>query len=282
MAKRKLCSGLSSIFFLLLCSQLASGQSNTPVPGKAPATQAGPNRLCEQVFAEGKYLSPEDVTRLVAAIQLRKPAKDEFESTAEYQKRSGQIQKYIAASLQDKVGFPYVLVAARTGAYPPATYDADRGQLTFRFPSGYLLTTSTPINDSQLIRLSEKIVEGDSYVATNSFGAQTRVIVQRMMIVGISLYPDAGLFRRVEKPPVSVSMNPEQARSFKETAQIAVVATPEGPFFSSGTRTASPTFQNPYEVTFEYVTLAVKPLCVAVIDPGSRKILQIVEPRSRN
>jgi hypothetical protein len=235
-------------------------------------------RLCEQAVAQGKYLSSDDVVQIAAQTAAQRPIKSEFESTLEFNKRLEKVKTSVEASLQEKVGSPNILIAAKAFN---SKYDADRKEMTWAFPRGYVSLSYFPAHgdfSKKFIGLSNTTIPVDSRRAVNAFGATTDVVIQQRTSVGIFLSSSKILNEEPKSSVAFAGVEAATAKQLKETAMLVVVAAPTAPFVEERSSTSPATFSVPYETHYKYVTLAATPLCVALMEANSKTILRMLEP----
>ena len=224
-------------------------QKDTPkgegveITSPSQASVTAPSESCEQIIASGRFLTPADIAEVVIHT-AGDTAKGEFESSAAYRQRAAAISARIKDEIRDVAGSPFVTF---TKAVDPANthYDADRRTLTFDFPSGYVQESSETGTTEQSVELSD--VGG---------GRQRTVL-------GVALTPPQ---TNESRPSVTLNLSANDARSFKENGLLVVVAAVTPPFVIRH-------HDVPYYPTVNYIDLVASPVCFALTDPKTHRVV---------
>jgi hypothetical protein len=233
----------------------------------------------------GTTIQPRTFDAVAAIVKTVPNQKDEFETTVAYDAR---VQAALA-----KLPGDVIIGAPFDPKY--ATYDADTGQFVIKSYAIRNINTDyagvfgygTPFDgkvkfsysSSNLdVVLSQSEVATGSYVASNSYGASTKVtkIARTTKAIfdrespryGQSLFDslkDSVLFRL----PVS----PEEARALKTSFKGAFVISPKAPFFTVGKgRGGDVTISNPYDVD-ESIHVIIADIKCALVTDATGKVL---------
>lgn len=214
------------------------------------------------------------------------PPKSEFESTADYNLR-------VAGALSADSSATLIISRAARQTY--IEYDADRQQLRISMrafgrhldafgifiSSPYWSQLSPSPNENFDVVVSDPTTLVSSYDATNAFGVRTRV--KKFHLVTSAIYDHAGTGDRADLFPSAteqngffvgeIPMTATQAKLLKPVISLAFVVVPKWPFWYSGSRiAASPTLDNPQQISERYSVLIADIQCGLVLD-GAGKVL---------
>ena len=74
---------------------------------------------------------------------------------------------------------------------------------------------------------------------------------------------------------VRLGVKREKARSLKDGLSVGIVAKPKPPFAATGTRTWTPTMQNPRDITAHYKVIVADIPCAVLSGPDGRIVKTI-------
>lgn len=238
----------------------------------------------------------EGLSGLIAKAKVAHVKKDEFETTAAYQRRAAA-----AAS-----GLPQQPVTVAMSLDRQTKYDADSQTVSV---SRYAFSTTCLIYEHQLSAEAKAATfgkrprevapglvagsaycrkdtverkEGTAYEASNSYGAT--VTVEPFVTRDEGLYFGYGetgqeMLRRSEgapfdEPAFSFTATPDEARSLKDNGVALYLARLRAPYFLSASYYIEPTISSPTSVRTNNELLVVEPLCVAIADKRTGKVYQ--------
>lgn len=209
-----------------------------------------------------------------AASKLPKIApKDEFESTADYQKRIAEVAP----------SEPFV-IGANMGAEPfGVSYDADRQVLIvkdYAFEAGFVawsramswsdvgLDASRGYNAAAVLDQSRQTV--GTYEAQTALGVKFQVQEVQMQTNGIfdrALNLGERLFGKDAEPFAEIPMDPTSARAKKPALSRVVIAVPKAPFFFEVDYThGTPSLDTPTRVRDHLRVIVADIQCALILD----------------
>lgn len=265
-----------TVIFILILSYSAFGQTKSQVQKQEPGLVNGSNSNNESLnkskfnFSPDLEIIPVDykgnsiIELSKAANELKTfvedkdpPAKDEFETTAEYEKRLLEIQKQKSSREPDHEK-KFVLVLNSQ----IAIYDADTQELNTR--------TSLIQTDTRISTLIETQTKTSSYMASNAFGVVTKVNKFVTTNYGIKF-----INRGLPDPLIATNfkVNIPQAKLLKENLRTLFYFELFSPYLTTEMSDTKPTLNAPSEIINVSTYYSAWLLEVWLIDGSSGKVL---------
>ena len=204
-----------------------------------------------------------NVKAIYEALQQKVKPKDEFETTADYQKRvADAATKPILGSLQANSLMSVVVDAS-------STYNADVGTSEIKFSLSsppILISDYNNRADEGVVEFSRRLLEKSTYTATNGFGAKAEVLKTEYEIYGVFLdgwkqikLQPAFVMEYIEPEAEGrfvIPMSVDIAKAAKSHLKALVSFTLHEPYsvktYDFGGKT---TIQNPYDTTYNVYLL---------------------------
>ncbi len=227
--------------------------------------------------------------------------KGEFETTKEFELRTRETISRAANPIWVKASF-----------HPDtARYDADSSNFivpvyawgTLRinirdvFHKGNQHGIDPGLRPRELGLSHERISTGHSYIAENAMGSEVTVIEVEQNQFGVFDRPgewrstttkSIWLTDTITKsdygsniPAISVTMDREKAKNFRETTMAAILIRPKPPFKAHSVRRMTPTFTNPIEGDWHTYIIVADILCAALTNQDHQVValIEAKEPR---
>jgi hypothetical protein len=228
----------------------------------------------------GTKVSPVPISEVFGAI-AKIPPKDEFETTADYERRTQAA----------RAGLPSgPILIDRPWARQRPIYDADKSLLTFyawtlgqsELDFGSLLGIGTqPLARGVAIDIAERTESQSSYEGTNGFGAKVQVSrtvksVDTIWERWLKWFGNSFANSKSSAIVAQLPMPAAQARDVVENGGSAVVAVLRPPYLMTGLTVSGPTFQVPLETQRNVRALTADIQCVLVYN-GAKQVVMTFE-----
>lgn len=232
----------------------------------------------------GQTIKPVSFASAVAPIS-KLPPKDEFETTADFEKRRASALTSLPSTLviaKAPEDLKYFQYDAETRKLQIITYAFQN--LPFRI--SWAVSSAgmdekidvSPLYNVEVVVSSLDKSTG-TYQATNGYGAKTEVLKVHRTTAAIfdrkaDDWEHAQLFEAADKPPYVVGeleMSPEEARRLKPGLKLALVVTPKAPYLITGTHEPyKVTMDNPMDITEDFAILIADIRCGLVTDAANK------------
>lgn len=207
-------------------------------------------------------------------------AKDEFETTAQFQARQssaigGAVSPLIISKHVDQ---KYIKYNADSQEFTIETYLFDNENMDYE-----VLGYPSPLPNKEIGNIDVVITEtesvGGTYIASNSYGAKTTVSKILRTTKGIFDKPSPSIIGNIfntgreDSTLISLKLTPEKAREIKPLLKIAFLVVPKAPFIVHGSgKVGKTTIDSPLDVTNDLTVLTADIQCGFLTD-SSNKVL---------
>ena len=223
--------------------------------------------------------------------------KGEFETTAEFELRVGnQLDQqsnpiWVEATFDPK----YASFDADASSFVVKTYAWDNPSLWFEdvFKTGILNGIDAGFYSRKVGLSKQTKPTGNTYTAKNAMGSEVTVIEV--------VKNDFGVLERAENfsydgskkwitnrtakseydydsPAISIRMDRDKAKVFRDTTNAAILIRPKQPFKAHGSRIMTPTFTNPIEGEWHTYIIVADILCAALTNQD-HQVIALVEAK---
>lgn len=168
------------------------------------------------------------------------PAKDEFETTSQYEVR--------LAAFANGAEHVWINIAFDVDR-DALTYDADRGVMSVQYRHSFA-------------GLDSSFKEGKSYIGVNAFGVAATVTPKNLRTTGAKFEPSTNVL----PSNLQLFMSPDEARKLKESGKIHVLGIVRGTDGEGGFSRA--TLSSPTDFSYGHREIRIAPICVAALVDG--------------
>ena len=257
----------------------AGNLAQRPMPNIAPAAEMPAAPWCDSVLGSQPRALP--VADLYARVKAGVKAKDEFEASQAFERRSNESLAAIVKAMTPTNGTEHAVLIV---PFPSAPYNADKLEFTLRASAQDALLTHEAFVGTDyktypylFVPISLTSRAGGSYVGSNAFGVTRQVQVTNAMQYGVALADQTRLrgWGR-EKKQMTLWASPVRAASLKGKLGIMLVGNLVAPGALEGRRSYEATIDNPYEdrVQKRYVVMTAP--CAGVVNVETRELLQTI------
>ena len=255
--------------------------------------------VCPAIGANINFRQADEVYDFLSSHPVEK---DEFETTAQFEKRRGQI--YAKLSEKSIMTIKNNWYFSKFGGDGTPEYDADNQ----RFVMDGFICENTDENGDYIIfpecgrDIKNKFICGDNrgnslsgadfscsadvknkdlgtYEAQNAFGASVTVEKRASIHHEIlwNMKPSQGSKLSYSGTPFYIDVPIEKAKTLKDKLQIGFVVTLKEPFFLSDVMQSPPTRDLPIDSLMRINQIVVKLLCIVITDENNQ-VLKAFEP----
>ena len=235
--------------------------------------------MCQQHI--GTIVKPVPIDSVINAASKQNPIKDEYETTAQFERRQQSARSAIQGSYIISVPFQS----------DGAKYDADSQVLRVysdaigigfspEYPSEVYQLIGSSLHNLDIVAERSEILLG-KYAAQNAYGA--KAVVKRLKRVTKVIFErsggwyedffgegERGQFGKKVVPIIDIPVTPNRARALKPLLRAAVVISPIEPFYATGKIIhRAPRLGQPNDWEDDTIRVVVANVqCALVIDPS--------------
>lgn len=236
---------LAAFISLQSASLLAQSVPSAPTFPRPATIRVSDNAVAARVTDCGDWLSrleklPTNYKWAEFKQPPSPPAKDEFETTLQYEAR--------LAAFANDAEHVWINIAFDVSR-DALIYDADKGVMSVQYRHSFA-------------GLDSSFKEGKSYIGMNAFGVTTTVTPKNLRTTGAKFEPST----TVLPSNLELVMSPDDARMLKESGKVHVLGIVRGSDGKGGFSRA--TLDSPTDFSYGHREIRIAPICIAALVNG--------------